>query len=128
MYYHRSGSAECSSLRKETETLPYLREHKVSYRGTKKKAEGLTINTSYVEAANNNSNAGSISQDMVAKYKEIAELKKTPARTLSGSWSVPLDSNRSSSTGRWEQAMENAVSKTSHEKSMGSEGEDSLPS
>nr|BDW09885.1 MAG: hypothetical protein [Marsupenaeus japonicus pemonivirus] len=77
---HQSGSAECSSLKKETETLAYMREHDVSYREAKKKVEGLASkpNTSYASAVTNNvSSASSVSQQLAAKDQEISELKET---------------------------------------------------
>lgn len=74
---HQSDSAECSSLKKETELLAYMRGHDVSYREAKRKVEGLTNkpNTSYASVATNNTpSASSISQELAAKHKEIAEL------------------------------------------------------
>jgi len=176
---HQSGSAECSSLKKETEILAYMRGHDVSYREAKRKVEGLTSkpNTSYASVATNNtSSANGINQELAAKDKEIAELKETvkelmsqikelkntiqqiaestqqkqqhhkeddtksqsgshllvqatPARTSPGVWSVSR--NRSSSTGRLPgsetQDMETTVSKNTHGRPLGSEGEEEEP-
>jgi len=83
---HQSGSAECSSLKKETEILAYMRGHDVSYREAKRKVEGLTNkpNTSYASVATNNTpSASSVSQDLAAKDKEIAELKETVKELMS---------------------------------------------
>lgn len=75
---HHSGSAECSSL-KETELLAYTRGHDASYREAKRKVEGLTskANTSYTSTATNNTpSTSSVSQELAAKDKETADLKK----------------------------------------------------
>lgn len=70
---------ECCSLKKETDTSEYTKEHEDSNREAKSKIEGLTNkpNTSYDEAGNSNSNAGSINQELAAKDKEMAELMAT---------------------------------------------------
>jgi hypothetical protein len=63
-----------------------MRGHDVSYREAKRKVEGLTNkpNTSYASVATNNTpSASSVSQDLAAKDKEIAELKETVKELMS---------------------------------------------
>ena len=77
---HQSGNAECSSLKKETETIAYMKEHDLSYTEAKRKVESLTAkpDTSYASAITKIiPSASNVNRELEAKDKEIAELKET---------------------------------------------------
>nr|XP_027232794.1 uncharacterized protein LOC113824260 [Penaeus vannamei] len=82
---HQSGSAECSSLKKETETLAYMRKHEVNYNEAKRKVESLTHkpDTSYASAVTNvTRSASNVSEELAAKDKDIADLSKLSENSI----------------------------------------------